>query len=52
MAILASPALARADAALQSFLEQTLAAARDKNHLPAVAALIQVQGKIAAEAAC
>lgn len=44
-------ASAHADAALQAFLEQTLAAARDKDHLPAVAALIQIDGKIAAEAA-
>ena len=42
---------ARADGDLQSFLEKTLAAARDKDHLPAVAAVIQIDGKIAAEAA-
>ena len=42
---------AYADAALQTFLEQTLAAARDKDHLPAVAALVQIDGKIEAEAA-
>jgi CubicO group peptidase (beta-lactamase class C family) len=42
---------AYADAALQTFLEQTLAAARDKDHLPAVAALVQINGKIEAEAA-
>jgi len=47
--LLAAPAYA--DAPLQTFLEQTLAAARDKNRLPAVAALIQIDGKIAAEAA-
>ena len=44
-------ASAQADTGLQSFLEQTLAAAREKDHLPAVAALIQIDGKIAAEAA-
>jgi CubicO group peptidase (beta-lactamase class C family) len=42
---------ARADGDLQSFLEKTLAAARDKDHLPAVAGVIQIDGKIAAEAA-
>ncbi len=44
-------ASAQADTGLQSFLEQTLVAAREKDHLPAVAALIQIDGKIAAEAA-
>ena len=47
----ASPALAHADAALQKFLEETLVAARDKHQLPAVATLIQIDGKVAAEAA-
>ena len=51
LALLAAPALTQADPALQTFLEQTLAAARDKNHLPAVAALVQIDGKIAGEAA-
>lgn len=46
---LASPALA--DAALQAFLEQTLAAARAQGNLPAIAALVQIDGQIAAEAA-
>ena len=41
LAVLGSAAPAHADAALQAFLEQTLAAARDKHHLPAVAALVQ-----------
>jgi D-alanyl-D-alanine carboxypeptidase len=49
--LLAAPALAHADAALQTFLEETLAAARDESHLPAVAALIRIDGKTAAEAA-
>ncbi len=40
-----------ADDDLQSFLEKTLSAARGKDHLPAVAAVIQIDGKIAAEAA-
>jgi CubicO group peptidase (beta-lactamase class C family) len=51
LVLLGAVAFAHADADLQSFLEQTLAAARDKNHLPAVAALIQINGKIEAEAA-
>ncbi len=51
LALFASPSLARADSALQVFLEHTLAAARDQHQLPAVAALIQIDGKIAAEAA-
>lgn len=46
-----APTIVRADAALQAFLEQTLAAARNKGGLPAVAALIQVDGKLEAEAA-
>jgi len=37
--------------ALQPFLEQTLAAVREKDHLPAVAALVQIDGKLAGEAA-
>jgi D-alanyl-D-alanine carboxypeptidase len=46
----ASSALAQADPALQAFLEQTLSAARTQQQLPAVAAVIQIDGKIAAEA--
>lgn len=42
---------ARADPATQSFLEATLNAARDKHKLPAVAALVQIDGTIEAEAA-
>ncbi|MBP6013648.1 MAG: beta-lactamase family protein [Alphaproteobacteria bacterium] len=49
LAIFASPS-AHADAALQVFLEQTLAAARQKDQLPAAAALVQINGKIEAEA--
>ena len=41
----------RADAALEDFLIQTLVAAREKGSLPAVAALVQIDGKLAAEAA-
>ncbi len=51
LVLLAAPGFAHADAALQAFLEQTLAAARDKDQLPAVAALIQIGGKPEAEAA-
>jgi CubicO group peptidase (beta-lactamase class C family) len=48
---IAAPALARADAGMQVFLEETLAAVREKDQLPAVAALVQVDGRIEAEAA-
>ncbi|MBY0421660.1 MAG: beta-lactamase family protein, partial [Parvularculaceae bacterium] len=48
---LAIPSAAHADPELQKFLEETLVAARDKNKLPAVAALVQIDGKIEAEAA-
>lgn len=48
---LAAASFMRADPALQKFLEQTLAAAQEKNHLPAVAGLVQIDGKIAAESA-
>src|SRR6478735_6497704 len=46
-----APSFAWAEEGLRTFLEQTLAAAREKDHLPAIAALIQIDGKIAAEAA-
>jgi CubicO group peptidase (beta-lactamase class C family) len=49
--LLLTPSFARAEDGLQPFLEQTLAAAREKDHLPAVAALVQIDGKLAAEAA-
>jgi D-alanyl-D-alanine carboxypeptidase len=42
---------AQTDAGLQSFLVQSLGAARDEYHLPAVAALVSANGKIVAEAA-
>ena len=42
---------AYADVALQSFLEQALAWLRARDHDPAIAALIQIDGKVAAEAA-
>ncbi len=48
---IALPAIARADAEMQVFLEETLAAVREKDQLPAVAALVQVDGRIEAEAA-
>lgn len=51
VAIGAAALPARADADLQILLEQTLAATRDKNHLPALAAIVQIDGKIEAEAA-
>jgi len=46
-----APSFAWAEEGLQPFLEQTLAAAREKDHLPAVAALIQIDGKLVAESA-
>jgi CubicO group peptidase (beta-lactamase class C family) len=49
--LLVSGACANADAALQDFLSTTLANARDKAHLPAVAALVQIDGKIEARVA-
>jgi CubicO group peptidase (beta-lactamase class C family) len=45
-----SPA-AQADAALQSYLEQALAWLQHRDHNPGIAALIQIDGKVAAEAA-
>jgi D-alanyl-D-alanine carboxypeptidase len=51
LVLLASGVCAHADGALQDFLSATLATARDKAHLPAVAALIQIGGKIEADAA-
>lgn len=36
---------------LQPFLQQTLQDARENSHLPGVAALVQIDGKVAAEAA-
>ena len=49
--LLVAPSFAWAEEGLQPFLEQTLAAVREKDHLPAVAALVQIDGKLAAEAA-
>lgn len=49
-AIFAIPS-SRADDALQAFLKQTLAAVQQKDQLPAAAALVQINGKIEAEAA-
>jgi len=49
--LLVAPSPAWTEEGLQPFLEQTLAAVREKDHLPAVAALIQIEGKLAAEAA-
>jgi len=57
-AVLASAALflvgstsARADTELQFFLEQALGWLRNRDHDPSIAALIQIDGKVAAEAA-
>lgn len=49
--IFATLASAASDSGLQNFLEQTLTTVREKEHLPAVAGLVQIDGKIAAEAA-
>jgi CubicO group peptidase (beta-lactamase class C family) len=46
----AAPA-AHADAELQTFVEQTLAKAREQHKLPAVAAAVQIGGKLEAEVA-
>lgn len=53
LAMMAFPAVgsAASDDDLQDFLEQTVAAARDKGHLPAAAALVQVKGRVVAETA-
>lgn len=51
LTLVALAATARADAALQKFVEDTLTAARTKHHLPAIAALVSINGKIEAEAA-
>jgi len=51
LVLLTTPAMAQADSELQAFLEQTMAAARAKAGLPAVAAMIQIDGEVAAEAA-
>src|ERR1044071_2974073 len=42
---------AYADAALQSYLEAALAWLQNRDHNPAIAALVQIDGKVAAEAA-
>ncbi len=46
--LLMSSVCAHADAALQGFLEQTITHLRDKEHPPAVAALVQINGKVEA----
>ena len=48
---LALPSFTRAEDGIQTFLEKTLAAVREKDHLPAVAALVQIDGKLEGEAA-
>jgi CubicO group peptidase (beta-lactamase class C family) len=42
---------AQTDSGLQPYLERTLHDARDKGHLPGMAGLVQIDGKVAAEAA-
>ncbi len=49
--LVALPTITRAEDGIQTFLEKTLAAAREKDHLPAVAALVQIDGKLEGEAA-
>jgi D-alanyl-D-alanine carboxypeptidase len=51
VALFVTSAFAQADDDLGSFLQQTLRAARDKDHIPGIGALIQIDGRIAAEAA-
>ena len=57
VALLISPWLlagfcrAQGNSGLQPFLQQTLQDARDNKHLPGLAALVQIDGKVAAEAA-
>ena len=48
---LALPSFTRAEDGIQTFLDKTLTAVREKDHLPAVAALVQIDGKLAGEAA-
>lgn len=49
--LVAGCTVARADPGLQTFLDQTLTTARDDYRLPAVVALIQIDGRIVAESA-
>src|SRR3954470_22056962 len=49
--LLLAGAAAHADAELQSFLDTTLNDARTRANLPAVAALVQIDGKIEAQSA-
>jgi D-alanyl-D-alanine carboxypeptidase len=49
--LLLASAAAHADAELQSFVDQTLNEARTRANLPAVAALVKINGKIEAESA-
>jgi D-alanyl-D-alanine carboxypeptidase len=51
IALLLAGSFARADAELQSFVENTLTEARTRSGLPAVAALVQIGGQTEAEAA-
>jgi CubicO group peptidase (beta-lactamase class C family) len=49
--LIAVPAVARADAALQAFLEQNVASMREQARVPAIAALVQKDGEVVAEVA-
>jgi hypothetical protein len=51
LTLVAGCPVAQADPGLQIFLDQTLTTARDDYRLPAVAALVQIDGKIVAESA-
>ena len=49
--LLSAPTLADSQTELQQFLEATVVAAREGQHIPAIAALVQVSGVIEAETA-
>jgi CubicO group peptidase (beta-lactamase class C family) len=49
--LLVTAGAAQADAALQDFVSNTLAATREQENLPAVAAVVQIDGKIEARSA-
>ncbi|NML93719.1 serine hydrolase domain-containing protein [Novosphingobium olei] len=51
LAAVGFPAMAAPDPGLQAFLESTVAQVRARNHLPAVAAVVQIDGRIVAETA-
>jgi len=51
LALVVAPAFSHADAGWQAFLESELIEARSQAGLPAIAALVQIDGKIVAQAA-